>query len=157
MPWLRDRMNIMDTLPTPASSGNTSTHANTTPQSTGGISSKEKEEFGAGVSEAPGLKEFGREAPLSQETTAAGVTLHPTSVAIPPPVAKLGVKPVGDTSTGPGNPAVTLPLTDDQIAIGLHKSITTSWRWLAEWCKRRLGQLHVAIKKVHGKFIEVKT
>lgn len=135
MPILRDMITNMSTLPSTA---------------------KEKQEITGGL-EAPGLKEVGKESPLPSEVAGAGITLHPTSVTIPQPVAQLGVKPVGDTAVSQGAPAVALPLTDDQIAVGLHKSIATSWRWLAQWCIRRLRQLHMVIKKVHGKFVRVKS
>lgn len=106
--------------------------------------------------EAQSLKEIGREAPLAPEVGAAGVTIHPTSVTIPPPVAQLGVKQVGDTPVAGPVQAVALPLTDDQIAQGLHQGITSSWRWLAQWCVRRLKQLHLVLKNVHGKVLQVK-
>lgn len=139
----------MDNLPDPGDTpGNTSINTDTTtPQPTGGISSKEKEEFGVSGLEAPALKEFGREAALPSEAAAAGVKLHPTTVTVPQPVASLGVKPVGDTATSQSAPTVTLPLNDDQIAKGLHQSITSSWRWLAEWCMRKIKQIRKIIKK----------
>ncbi len=33
---------------------------------------------------------------------------------------------------------VTLPLTDDQIKLGLHHKIWEGIRWLAEWCARQI-------------------
>lgn len=32
--------------------------------------------------------------------------------------------------------AITLPLTDEEIRLGLHHKIVDSVRWLAEWCIR---------------------
>lgn len=106
---------------------------------------KEKQEIGGGV-EASALKEVGKEAPLPAEVTGAGVKMHPTSVPLPQSVQQLGVQQVG-TTTQPQTTSVALPLTDDQIAAGLHQSITSSWRWLAEWCIRKMKQLRNIIKK----------
>lgn len=91
--------------------------------------------------EPPALKEIGREVPLSSEVSQAGVKIHPTSVTLPQPVTQMGVTAVGQ-STPPPAISVTIPLTDDQIAWGLHASITSSLRWLSEWCVRKLKQLH---------------
>lgn len=100
---------------------------------------------GAGV-EVVTLKDVGREAPLPQEVSGAGVKIHPTSINLPQPVAQMGVTAVGQ-STPPPAVTVTLPLSDDEIAQGLHQSITSSWRWLAEWCVRKLKQLHRTLVK----------
>ena len=141
-----DIMNSMNSLPDPQSK----------PPVSGGITSKEKTEVGMSSVEAPALREVGREVPLPSEVGAAGVKMHPSSVTLPQPVQQLGVKPTGDVST-PSAPTVALPLSDDQIATGLHQSITSSWRWLAEWCMRRLKQVHLLFKSIHGKIVRVKT
>ncbi|OGG24186.1 hypothetical protein A3A79_03270 [Candidatus Gottesmanbacteria bacterium RIFCSPLOWO2_01_FULL_43_11b] len=114
-------------------------------QKTGSLA-KEKQEISSGGLEAPALKEVGKEGELPPEVTGAGVQMHPTNVPLPQPVQQLGVKQVGTTAVQ--QPAsVTLPLSDDQIAKGLHQSITSSWRWLAEWCMRKLKQIKKIIKK----------
>ena len=41
----------------------------------------------------------------------------------------------------PQNPTVTLPLTDDQVQLGLHQQVWASIRWLAEWCVRQIKML----------------
>ena len=84
--------------------------------------------------------------PQIKEVAAAGVRTQPTTVQLPQVVTQMGVAPVGQ-AVMPQAPAVALPLTDDQIAQGLKQSITSSWRWLAEWCIRKLKQLQ---KKVHA-------
>jgi len=73
----------------------------------------------------------------------SGVTVKPTVVSIPPPVQSLGVKPMGQNIPVQTSPSVTLPLTDVQIAQGLHTSITSSLRWLAEWCRRKLKMIGI--------------
>ncbi|MBI3577343.1 hypothetical protein HY086_04875 [Candidatus Gottesmanbacteria bacterium] len=108
---------------------------------TGGAGGKELEVASSEPVEVPALKEVGHEVPLKAEVSGAGVKIHPTTVAIPQKVSQMGVTAVGQASPLP-TVTVTLPLTDDQIAQGLHASITSSWRWLAEWCVRKLKQLH---------------
>jgi hypothetical protein len=97
-----------------------------------------------------------QETELSAEVSSAGVYKHPTIVPIPRPVAKMGVKPAGQNIPVTTTSTVVLPLTDDQIAVGLHQSITNSIRWLAAWCVRRLKKAHIVFKNVHGKFVRTK-
>lgn len=139
-------MNCMtDTLPPSNPSGSTTPQAGT-PQPSGSMA----KETGPHISfaEVPLMQEVGQETPLSNEVTKAGVTIQPTSVTLPPSMQTLGVKAVGLTASAVAATAtVSLPLTDDQIARGLHQSIMSSWRWLAEWCVRQLKQLHGIIIK----------
>ena len=135
----------MDGLPTASDAGNNQISTNTTNNpiiQSGNISvGKELESGGVGFEE-PGLKDVsGKEIELPREVAAIGVTSTPTTVQIPQPVAQMGVKAVGDAVV-PLAPPVTLPLSDEQIALGLKQSVTTSWRWLAEFCVRKLKQLH---------------
>lgn len=118
------------------------------PTSGGGIS--KEVETGKSVAETPRLKEIGVEAPLAPEVAGAGVKLRPTTVTIPPKVSQMGVGVLGQTKV-PQSRAVALPLTDVQIAQGLTQSVSSSWRWLAEWCRRRLKQLQSTFKAVGGK------
>ncbi len=111
----------------------------------GGISigGKEKEVIGGIGNELP-LSPVGQEVELPKEVVSAGVSVHPTNIPIPPKVSQMGVKPLGqNVSATPSTGTITLPLTDDQIAQGMRQSAAISWRWLAEWCKRRLKQLHL--------------
>lgn len=107
--------------------------------------------------EAPLIHEVGQELPLSNEVAKAGVTIQPTTVELPPSIGNMGVNVVGSASvtavvTLPSEP---LPLTDEQIAKGLHESIQSSWRWLSEWCDRQLKQAHVLLKTIHGKIVRL--
>lgn len=119
-----------------------------------GGAGKEIEPAATLSSEAQSLKEVGHEVVLPPEVTAAGVKLTPTTVAVPPKVSQMGVTAVGQ-STPPPAISVTLPLNDEQIAQGLHQSIMSSWRWLAEWCIRRLKKVHLGLKTIHGKIMRV--
>jgi hypothetical protein len=88
----------------------------------------------------------GKEVAIPKEVAAAGVKVHPTTIPIPPPVAQMGVKPAGANIPVQTTSTVALPLSDTEIAVGLHQSITNSLRWLAEWCIRRMKQV-VHVKK----------
>ena len=98
----------------------------------------------------------GQEMELPKEVAGAGVRIQPTSIPIPPPVSQMGVKPAGNNVPVQTVPAVALPLTDDQIAMGLRQSIVNSWRWLSEWCVKRLKQLHITLRSAGGKNVRVK-
>ena len=98
----------------------------------------------------------GQETALPKEVAAAGVRVQPTSVPIPASVAQMGVKPAGNNVPVQTTPSAALPLTDDQIAAGLRMSIINSWRWLSEWCVKRLKQIHQGIRSMQGKTVRVK-
>ncbi len=98
----------------------------------------------------------GKELELPREVASAGGGGHPTSVPIPPSVASLGVKPAGQNIVPPVTQTVVLPISDDQIVQGLHQSVVSSWRWLSEWCVRRLKQIHIALITTHGTLVRVK-
>lgn len=97
--------------------------------------------------EAPLITEIGKEVELTPEVTNAGVSIQSDTIVLPPPVTQLGVKQTGVQAPPPATTTtVVLPLSDEQIAKGLQQSLTTSWRWLAEWCKRQVLQA----KKIFG-------
>jgi hypothetical protein len=143
-------MNQMNDLPdTGAPPASTQPSAPMTP-----TGAKESE---PGAMSLDGLRDAtGHETALPKEVSSAGVRVQPTSIPIPAPVAQMGVQPVGHNVPPTASTVQPLPLTDDQIAVGLHQGITYSWRWLSEWCVKRLKQLHLAIQSVGGKNIRVK-
>ncbi|MCX6793518.1 MAG: hypothetical protein NTY06_00235 [Candidatus Gottesmanbacteria bacterium] len=130
----------MNDLPTPTQGTNPSINKE---QETGGI--------GAEVPFRP----VGQETELSPEVASSGVKIRPTTIPISPAAAQLGVKAAGQNIPAV-SPAVTLPLSDDQIAQGLKQSIWSSWRWLAQWCVRRLKQVHMGLKNIHGRLTRVR-
>ena len=93
-------------------------------QSGMGTIGKEVEAGGLGFEQAAVKDVSGQETELPKEVAAVGVKIQPTTVKIPQPVAQMGVKAVGD-AIRPEEPAVVLPLTDEQIALGLKQSITS--------------------------------
>ena len=106
-----------------------------------------KEVVGGSNNPPEGLRDAtGKEVIIPKEVAAAGVKVRPTTIPIPPAVANMGVKPAGMNVPVQTTSTVILPLSDSQIASGLHQSITSSLRWLAEWCIRRLKQV-VRVKK----------
>jgi hypothetical protein len=152
----------MDTLPQSPSTTqplqtSSSVSSPTQPVTPIGSTAKESEVIRAVSQEAPAITEVGQEMPLAPEVSHVGVSLHPTTVQIPKTVSQLGVKPVGQSVPVPTIPIVTLPLSDEKIAEGLHQSITSSWRWLAQWCVRRLKELHVSLGAKGGKVIRENT
>ena len=113
-------------------------------------------ESGQAGPEAAIIDSGAQEIELPKEVASTGVKVQPTVVTLPPPVQQLGVQPSGVKPSQGTSVTVTLPLSDDQIARGLKQSITTSWRWLAEWCKRRLSIFHLALKQVRGRLIRTR-
>ena len=101
---------------------------------------KEQERIPAGLAESQ-LQDLGKEMDLPKEVIAAGVRAKPTTVTIPPPVQTLGVKPAGAQVPAVSATTGKLPLSDVQMAEGLHANIANSFRWLAEWCRYKLKKL----------------
>jgi hypothetical protein len=98
--------------------------------------------------------EQGKDIELPKEVSAIGVTIQPTTVVLPSIVQKSGVTAINPiSSVTPLVSSKPLPLSDEEIAKGLHEGVVTSVRWLAEWCMRRLKQMHIAVKDVGGKLV----
>lgn len=117
-----------------------------------GTMGKEKELDGAEPLESLGVKEIGKEVELPKEVVRVGVSARPTAVQLPENVQKAGVKPLGDTPLESGK-SVSLPLTDEEVVKGLHAGISDSFRWLAEWCRRRLELFKKVLKIKHARNI----
>lgn len=99
-------------------------------------------EGGIALGEPFPLKDVGtHEINLPKEVVAVGVSARPTNVKLPPAVQQFGVRAVGQPQGSAQARTTALPLTDDQIAQGLKVGVTNSWRWLAQWCVRRIEQL----------------
>jgi hypothetical protein len=129
----------MNDLPTPAQGANPSLN---------------KEQETGRVTDAP-FRPAGQETEVSPEVAASGVKVQPTTIPIPPSISAMGVQPAGQ-NIPQAEPAVSLPLSDDQIAQGLKQSVWSSWRWLAQWCVRKLKQVHMGFKNIHGKLTRVR-
>ena len=101
---------------------------------------KEQESGIIGSSESA-LQDLGKEMDLPKEVLSAGVRTQPITVSIPPQVSSLGVKVTGTPVQMIKTASQALPLSDVQIAEGLHTNIASSIRWLAEWCRYKLKKL----------------
>jgi hypothetical protein len=145
----------MDDLPNQSTQSATD-NSQPSPVSSGSSSKEVENGIGLATGETPSLTELGKDIELPKEVSAVGVSLSPTVVAIPQNISQMGVKPAGNNVTAGSGQSVTLPLTDDQIEVGLKQNVTTSWRWLAEWCVRQLKHFHIALKNVGGKVVEVR-
>lgn len=142
----------MDDLPQTANSFKPNISSN---QTTVGGANKEVESHS--TTQETRMDELGsQEMDIPKEVSAAGVKTTKTTVNIPGPVSQMGVKASGTNVPISAGASITLPLTDDQIAEGLNQGITSSWRWLAVWCVRKLKQLHFAVKNIHGKLTKTK-
>jgi len=126
----------MNNLPNNGDSSTQSTPLNPT---TGSLN-KEMGIGHIGAPESP-LRDLGKEMDLPKEVVAAGVKASPTTIPIPPPVKNLGVKATGANIPVSTTATMKLPLSDVQIAEGLHTNIASSFRWLAEWCRYKLKKL----------------
>jgi hypothetical protein len=123
-------------------------------KASGGVGVGKEEEpvvSGAGLKETPSehrelekrkeAREYIKEIPLRPK--------------IPPEVERAGVKhvPAPAPIIKKGKKKIQLPLTDDQIVVGLHAHIWESIKWLAVWCVRKLKKAHVAVKEIHGRLV----
>lgn len=94
------------------------------------------------------------------EVKEAGVEIKPETIELPPDLTKLGARPSGATQPvihqgGAKATVVTVPLSDPQIVTGLHASILSSLRWLAEWCILQLKRAHIQLRIIKGKIFRV--
>jgi len=103
-----------------------------------------KESEGISISDdETNLQAAGVEMELPKEVSAVGVTQQPTVIPIPQPISQLGLKPTGSNIPIQTSPSVTIPLSDSELAQGLHMSVINSFRWLAQWCQKQLKILNV--------------
>lgn len=118
-----------------------------------GLADKEKEAIKAAEVAIEEVRE-----PEPSVEVAKHVIKKKEEIEIAPDLRKMGVKaPAATTSVSDvATTSLKLPLTDDQIALGLQAQILSSLRWLAEWCLRQLKKAHLHLKKIHGHFVKVK-
>lgn len=73
---------------------------------------------------------------------------------IHPELKKAGLLSVNTSSLDPKY-KIQLPISDEKVIEGLHKPVTTSFRWLAEFALFMLKQAHLTLKEIHGKVVRV--
>jgi len=131
-------INSMNSLPTDDVQSSKNPPQSVSMTGTGG---KEMESGGIEIAGDLPIQDRAKEIELPKELTAVGVSQHPTVVQMPHPVSSMGVSPIGANTTMGTGKTITLPLSDDKIQTGLTQGTSSSWRWLAEWCLRKLKQL----------------
>ena len=76
------------------------------------------------------------------------------TISLPPDLKKIGVQatsvPVFATKQ-----QVVLPMSDDAVFHGLKAPISSSLRWLSEFCIFLLKHAHVTLKEINGKIQRV--
>lgn len=139
-------------VPTPQPFGAQPIATPVVPSSTLGGVSKEHEL--PVKSEENQIEEVVEDIELEPDLERLGIEKTSEAVTLPPEVRQMGV-----TATGPAQPVQTstttvkLPLSDNLVLVGLHASILSSLRWLAEWCIRQLKKAHIHLKKLGGNVV----
>lgn len=63
-----------------------------------------------------------------------------------------GIQAVSTLSFFVKNKKIELPISPEEVEQGLHKPLTSGWRWLSELAEYILHKFHMTIKKVAGVF-----
>ncbi len=88
------------------------------------------------------------------EEVAPIVRTRKETIEIPPDLEELGVQAT-ETSRFSDLKQIKVPLSDEEIEVGLKQPVTSSFRWLAELAKYLLAQAHIVLKTVHGHVMRV--
>lgn len=139
-------------VPTVTSDKNTSQSS----VSTGSSHGKEFEAVKISPTEA--VQEVSKEPEIPEEVEKAGVMKVSETIELPPDVKKLGVVSSGASTPITVTPVlskVVLPISDQQVIVGLHSKVTSAFRWLSTWCIRKLKKAHIALKVIHGKIVRI--
>lgn len=110
---------------------------------------KTKEEIG----DIPIIAETEKEHEVPEEIKPY-VRINQDTLDIPPDLQKFGLKPVSPSSSSIFQ-SIKLPISDDKVMQGLHKPVTSSWRWLSELSIFLLRQAHLMLRTVHGHVVRV--
>ena len=141
---------------TPASTPSSVTPSDDVTNPVPGVSSAQKEVEVPVPSEMIPVEERLADIELTPELEKIGVEKQTEVIEVPADLQKMGVSATGPAQGHTTSTSVTLPLTDDQIVVGLHAQIISSLRWLAEWCLKKLKQAHIHLKRIKGKIIREK-
>lgn len=112
-------------------------------------SSKEAEPLGS--AEVPSFQEVVEHHEVAPDV-APYVKVTKETIKLPTDLKDAGVESVSHPKFTT-HQSVHIPLTDEKIEEGLHKPVTSSFRWLAELCLYMLRKAHIALKVVHGKVV----
>ncbi len=86
--------------------------------------------------------------------TTKEIKIREETVKVPPELEKKGVTSTGHDMFNPYK-MVKLPISDEDVLSGLHKPITSSWRWLSTLAMYIFNSFHIKLKKVHGKVVRI--
>lgn len=95
-----------------------------------------------------------REKKEREESIPSQLKVRQETIKLPPDLKKIGVQAV-DTDKFSQYQNVKIPISDDEVLIGLNKPITSSWRWLSTISIYILRMGHLALKRVHGKVVRI--
>lgn len=106
--------------------------------------------------ELSSVRDLGKEEELAPEVKGAGVRAVSDRLDVPEDILKVGVRPPPLQVPLTATLGIKLPITDEKIEQGLHQSVLSSLRWLAEWCIYQLKRAHLTILKIQGKVRRVR-
>ncbi len=82
------------------------------------------------------------------------IKIEKHKIELDPALKKAGLQVIDSSSLDPRH-NVKLPITDENIVVGLNKPVSSSWRWLAEIAVFMLRRAHISLKKIHGHIVRV--
>lgn len=97
-----------------------------------------------------------KEMQISKEAEKEGVIQKKEEIEIPEEISQIGVAKTSISVPVPHQPTLKLPLSDEEIEEGRHKSLFFSIRWLSEFCLYQLKKVHLLLKVIHGKVKRVR-
>lgn len=112
-----------------------------------------KERVESGSQEITPMTEFTRKVDLEPEVESWLEKLEKEDSQLQQPIVDPGASNGDDkvvlNNIEPSEFKVILPLTKDEVEIGLHHKVMDSIRWLAEWCIKTIKMFHgkVAYRK----------
>jgi hypothetical protein len=92
---------------------------------------------------------------INDEEIKEHVSAKDESIEIPQELKNIGVQAVSQPKF-PTYQDMVLPLSDEKVFTGLKAPISSSLRWLSEFCAYMLRHTHLYLKQIHGKVIRVK-
>ena len=104
--------------------------------------------------EAPVMPEMGEDG-AEQNELENFIDQEKENFELPDELKKAGLQTVGDNNLPAAFQNIHLPISDEKILNGHKAPITSSLRWLSEFCIYLLKQAHIGLKVVHGHVVRV--
>lgn len=105
--------------------------------------------------EAPSMPENAKDNAEQHEVAHFVEEVNEQQIKLSADLKKAGLKSTGDATTPTGFQNIQLPISDEKILNGQKAPITSSMRWLSEFCLYMLKQAHISLKEVHGHVVRV--